>query len=48
MNAEATYTEEELNELETHADDEEMWDYLDMLEAQAAGCREWDNMVGGA
>lgn len=37
----------ELLHLETLEDDPEYWDYLDMLEAQAGGTREWDN-AGGA
>jgi len=31
------------------AGDEDYWDYLDELEFEISGCREWDNAsVGGA
>lgn len=40
-------TEEELQHLQ-HADDPEYWDYLDKLEYELGGPREWDFVVGGS
>ena len=40
---------EEAIRLQSLAGDEEYWDYLDRLEAQAGESREWDNpCFGGA
>jgi len=38
-------TQEEQHHLQ-FADDEDYWDYLDQLEYELGGAREWDCMVG--
>ena len=52
MNSQSTerapeLTEEELQHLQ-FADDEDYWDYLDQLEYEMGGAREWDGAVGSA
>ena len=53
-NSDTNHSSNKLDEIdEAHMEslgaNEDFWDYLDQLEYEAGGCREWDNMAcGGA